>query len=239
MTQRILIVEDEPDNLTLIVHILSFLLKQEDLVTATDGLEAIRVAYDAHPDLILMDLSLPKLTGWEATRSLRVSPQFERTPILALTAHAMVGDKEKALDAGCNGYFSKPIDIDQFILFIQPYLVDGKLSEADPVKVAQPVAAMGEAAVKTAPPSDTPLGGPDAVNVKQEVRAVDPLSVEGATRTERISQPSTQPETSKTPLPGLPAASPDSVEIKQEVPAAAPVSDGGTTKMEQIDRTKV
>src|SRR5207302_6304115 len=91
MSKRILIVEDEADNLVLLVHILKFILHEEDLVTAADGHEAMRMAHDTNPDLILMDLTLPKLTGWEATRSLRASQQFKGTTIVALTAHAMVG----------------------------------------------------------------------------------------------------------------------------------------------------
>lgn len=124
MSKRILIVEDEDDNLLLVVHILKYVLGQQDILIARDGLEAIRLAYDSHPDIILMDLTLPKLDGWEATRSLRSDQQFQSTPILALTAHAMIGDREQALEAGCNTYLAKPLDIDQFIKIIEPYLSD-------------------------------------------------------------------------------------------------------------------
>lgn len=124
MAKRILIVEDEDDNLLLVVHILKYVLGQQDVVVARDGLEAIRMAYDLHPDIILMDLTLPNLDGWEATRSLRNDQQFRSTLIVALTAHAMTGDREQALRAGCNTYLSKPIDVDQFIEVIEPYLAD-------------------------------------------------------------------------------------------------------------------
>jgi CheY-like chemotaxis protein len=69
-----------------------------------------------------MDLSLPKLDGWEVARALKSNPDFREIPILALTAHAMVGDRERALDAGCDDYFAKPIEIDEFVQFIRPYL---------------------------------------------------------------------------------------------------------------------
>lgn len=114
MSKRILVVEDEDDNLVLVVHVLKFVLGQQDVLIARDGLEAIRMAYDSHPDIILMDLTIPKLNGWEAVRSLRSDPQFQDTLIFALTAHAMTGDREQAMQAGCNGYLSKPLDIDTF-----------------------------------------------------------------------------------------------------------------------------
>jgi CheY-like chemotaxis protein len=122
MSRCILIVEDEDDNLNVIVDILEFALDHQDILIARDGHEAIRMAYEKKPDLILMDLSLPKLSGWEVTRSLKNDDRFQDTPILALTAHAMFGDRQKALDAGCDDYFTKPIDIDAFVRFIKPYL---------------------------------------------------------------------------------------------------------------------
>lgn len=122
MSRRILVVEDEEDNLTLLLHILAFLLKQDNLIVARDGREAMRLAEQESPELIIMDLSLPALDGWEATRSLKADPRFADIPIVALTAHAMVGDKQKALEAGCDDYYPKPIDIGAFLDFIQPYL---------------------------------------------------------------------------------------------------------------------
>ena len=122
MSKRILIVEDEDDNLGAITDIFLFILKQEALTFARDGHEAIRKVYEMRPDLILLDLSIPKLSGWEVARSLKSDPILQNVPILALTAHAMVGDREKAMAAGCDAYFTKPIDIDAFIAFVQPYL---------------------------------------------------------------------------------------------------------------------
>ncbi|MEM7112460.1 MAG: response regulator [Chloroflexota bacterium] len=122
MTKCILVVEDEDDNLGAISDILSFVLNQERLIFARDGHEAIRKAYEATPDLILLDMNLPKLSGWEVARSLKSDAKLADIPVLALTAHAMVGDREKALSAGCDAYFTKPIDIDEFIAFMRPYL---------------------------------------------------------------------------------------------------------------------
>lgn len=122
MSKRILIVEDEDDNLGAITDIFLFILKQESLLFARDGHEAIRKVYETQPDLILLDLSIPKLSGWEVARSLKSDPLLQNVPILALTAHAMVGDREKAMAAGCDAYFTKPIDIDAFVAFVEPYL---------------------------------------------------------------------------------------------------------------------
>ena len=122
MSKRILIVEDEEDNIHVVTQILHHVLSQNNLLIARDGHEAIRMAYDHRPDIILMDLTLPKLSGWECTRSLKSDDKFRDTPILALTAHAMAGDREQALAAGCDDYFSKPIDVDNFVAFMRPYL---------------------------------------------------------------------------------------------------------------------
>lgn len=124
MSKRILIVEDEQTNLLVVTQILELILDQHDLLFAHDGHEAITMTYQHQPDIILMDLSLPKLSGWEVVRSLKKDSRFRNTPILALTAHAMVGDRERALEAGCDDYFTKPIDIDRFVSFLKPYLQD-------------------------------------------------------------------------------------------------------------------
>lgn len=129
MTKHILIVEDEDDNLVVLTDILRFLLNQDHLLIARNGHEAIKMAYEHQPDLILMDLTLPKLSGWEAARSLKSDERFHQTPILALTAHAMTEDRHRALEAGCDDYFTKPIDVDAFIKFLQPYLADGAIPD--------------------------------------------------------------------------------------------------------------
>ena len=123
--RRILIVEDEEANIAVVCNILEIMLDQDDVYVARDGHEGIKLAYEHDPEIILMDLSLPKLDGWEVARSLKSNPRFKKVPILALTAHAMVGDREKALEAGCDDYYAKPIEVDEFIHFMRPYLSAG------------------------------------------------------------------------------------------------------------------
>ncbi len=107
MNERILIVEDNPRSMRLIEMTLR--ARDYTLLKATDGEEALDVAMRERPDLIIMDIQLPKMSGLEVTRKLRESPAFSGTPIIAITAYAMKGDREKALDAGCNMHLSKPI----------------------------------------------------------------------------------------------------------------------------------
>jgi two-component system cell cycle response regulator DivK len=80
------------------------------LLKATDGKEALDMAVKEHPDLIIMDIQLPKMSGLDVTKKLRQVPEFNDIPIIALTAYAMKGDKEKFIEAGCNAYLSKPIN---------------------------------------------------------------------------------------------------------------------------------
>lgn len=106
---RILVVEDNHDNMTLISDVLNSL--NYEVIAAKDGEEAVRSARAEKPDLILMDLSLPRMDGWTATRQLKADPDVHHIPVIALTAHAMIGDRERALAAGCDDYVSKPINI--------------------------------------------------------------------------------------------------------------------------------
>ena len=108
MNERILIVEDNPQNMRLIEMTLG--AKDYTLLKATDGEEALDVAMREHPDLIIMDIQLPKMSGLEVTRKLRETPAFDHTPIIAITAYAMKGDKEKVIESGCDAYLSKPIN---------------------------------------------------------------------------------------------------------------------------------
>jgi two-component system, cell cycle response regulator DivK len=105
--KKILIVEDMEFNRDLIVQLLE---DDYEVLTAADGAEGIRLAERERPDLILMDLSLPIIDGWEATRRLKANATLKNTPIIALTAHAMRGDEEKARESGCDDYLSKPLD---------------------------------------------------------------------------------------------------------------------------------
>jgi two-component system, cell cycle response regulator DivK len=107
--KRILIVEDVEFNRDLLVQLLE---DNYELLTAADGLAGIALAEREHPDLILMDLSLPVVDGWEATRRIKATAALCSIPIIALTAHAMRGDAEKARECGCDDYLSKPLDED-------------------------------------------------------------------------------------------------------------------------------
>jgi two-component system cell cycle response regulator DivK len=106
MGKKILVVEDDLDNRRIVVKVLQ--VDGYRVVEAADGLEALSQARAELPDLILMDLALPSLDGWEATRRLKGDPQTRRIPVIALTAVAMRGDEEQARAAGCDDYLSKP-----------------------------------------------------------------------------------------------------------------------------------
>ena len=104
--RTILLVEDEPNNRDLALKILR--ASGYDVSCAGNGREAVEMATLQHPALILMDLSLPEMDGWEATRRIKADPAVADIPVVAATAHAMVGDRQRALDAGCDDYFTKP-----------------------------------------------------------------------------------------------------------------------------------
>ena len=106
---KILIVEDVEFNRDLLVQLLE---DEHDIVTAEDGEQGIEMARGERPDLILMDMSLPVIDGWEATRRIKADADIAAIPVLALTAHAMRGDEEKARACGCDDYLTKPIDED-------------------------------------------------------------------------------------------------------------------------------
>jgi two-component system cell cycle response regulator DivK len=106
MAKKILVVEDDPDNRRIVAKTLS--VEGYEVVEATDGVQAIAQAHAEHPDLVLMDLALPNMDGWEATRRLKSDPKTRSIPVIALTAVAMRGDEEQARAAGCDDYLSKP-----------------------------------------------------------------------------------------------------------------------------------
>jgi len=108
MKEKILIVEDSPLNMKLLEMVLR--AKSYTLLKATDGEEALDIAVREQPDLIIMDIQLPKMNGLEVARRLRETPAFSHTPIIAITAYAMKGDKERVIESGCDAYLSKPIN---------------------------------------------------------------------------------------------------------------------------------
>lgn len=117
---KILVVEDNQDNREMVVKVLKF--NGYQVVEAVDGEEAIEKAKAEHPDLILLDIFLPKMDGYEATRRLKGDTSLRNIPIIALTAHAMKGSMEEALAAGCDGYIPKPIDVRELPKQIQHFL---------------------------------------------------------------------------------------------------------------------
>jgi CheY-like chemotaxis protein len=118
--ETILVVEDNPMNMELITDILE--AQGYDVKQATTGADAIKIVQSDIPDMILMDIQLPGLDGLTVTAIIKDDPRTREVPIIALTAHAMRGDEEKAREAGCDNYISKPIDTRQLPLTIRAYL---------------------------------------------------------------------------------------------------------------------
>ena len=119
---RILIVEDNEMNRDMLSRRLQ--KKGYEVSVAVDGQAGVDLASSSLPDLVLMDLSLPVLDGWEATRVLKADPATAGIPVIALTAHAMQGDQERALDAGCDDYDTKPINLSRLLEKIEHLLAD-------------------------------------------------------------------------------------------------------------------
>ena len=117
----ILYIEDNDDNL----FMLSRRLRRRgfDVLAARDGEAGVEAALNSLPDLILMDLVLPVMDGWEATAKLKSLPETMAIPVIAVSSHAMSGDREKALAAGCDDYHTKPIDFERLLIAINSYLV--------------------------------------------------------------------------------------------------------------------
>ena len=119
-SQKILVVEDNQDNRELVVKVLK--INGYKVIEAADGEEALEKTKTENPDLILMDLFIPKIDGYEVTRRLKSDRDLKHIPVIALTAHAMKGDMEVALAAGCDGYIPKPIDVRELPKQIEHFL---------------------------------------------------------------------------------------------------------------------
>ncbi|ACP27169.1 putative two-component sensor protein/histidine protein kinase [Sinorhizobium fredii NGR234] len=117
---RILLVEDNEMNRDMLSRRLS--RRGFDVLIAENGKDGVEIAASERPDLILMDMSLPVMDGWEATRQIKANPVTCGIPVIALTAHAMASDRDMALDAGCDDYDSKPIDLPQLVRKIEQLL---------------------------------------------------------------------------------------------------------------------
>lgn len=127
---KILLVEDNEMNRDMLSRRL--VRKGYEVVLAFDGQAGVDLAATEAPDLILMDMSLPVLDGWEATRRLKADPATRHVPVIALTAHAMSGDRDKALEAGCNDYDTKPIDLARLLGKIETLLAARPSGRATP-----------------------------------------------------------------------------------------------------------
>lgn len=117
---KILLVEDNELNRDMLSRRL--IRRGYEVVMATDGAEALTAAARERPDLILMDMSLPTMDGWEASRRLKADEALRGIPVIALTAHAMSGDRERALDAGCDEFDTKPVEFDRLLAKMEQLL---------------------------------------------------------------------------------------------------------------------
>jgi len=130
MKRKILIVEDNPIHMKLMEMTLRD--KHYTLLKATDGEKALDIATRERPDLILMDLNLPEMTGFEVTKKLKENPLFSHTLIIAITAYAMSGDRDRVIESGCDAYLTKPIDTREL-----PKLIAEMLLQRDKSSIEQ------------------------------------------------------------------------------------------------------
>jgi CheY-like chemotaxis protein len=124
MEPRILLVEDNDFSRDMMSRRLR--KRGFEILLACDGYEAIQQGLSQQPDLILMDLSLPMMDGWNASSQLKQMPETRSIPIIALTANAMQGDRERALKAGCDNYIAKPVKLDELLAMMRQYLPDSE-----------------------------------------------------------------------------------------------------------------
>ena len=120
MSPKVAVVEDNPDNRLLVRRIL--LSENYGLLEASNAVEALELLKTTQPDLILMDINMPDMDGYTLTAKIKRTSGFEHIPILALTANVMRGDKEKSIEAGCDGYIQKPIDFDELLTEVQRFV---------------------------------------------------------------------------------------------------------------------
>lgn len=118
---RVLIIEDNEENRDALARRLQ--RRGYDVVTAGDGQRGVTMAKSESPDLILMDMNMPVMDGWQASRLIRTDPATQALPIIGLTAHALAGDREKAIAAGCSDYHTKPVDFEQLMSQVETLLM--------------------------------------------------------------------------------------------------------------------
>ena len=118
-SKKILVVDDAEFNRDLIIQLLG---DEYEILVAVDGSEGVKKAEQERPDLILMDLGMPVMDGWEATRKIKANSELRHIPVIAVTSHAMVGDEIQAREAGCDDYVPKPIDEEELIRKVKKFL---------------------------------------------------------------------------------------------------------------------
>lgn len=126
ITKTVLLVEDNEDNLVVYRTILEHVGYK--VIEARDGEEGVLQARQHHPDLILMDISIPKIDGWEATQRLKADARTREIPIIALTAHALEEDRQKAVQAGCDGYLAKPVEPRRVVQEVERFVGPAKVA---------------------------------------------------------------------------------------------------------------
>lgn len=128
MSRSILLIEDNAQNR----YLATFLLEHHGhrVTTAPDGPTGIELARTLRPEMILLDIQLPGMNGYEIARTLRACPELEAIPLIAVTSYAMVGDRERAMAAGCTGYIEKPIDPDTFVAMVEGFAATRKPDES-------------------------------------------------------------------------------------------------------------
>jgi CheY-like chemotaxis protein len=154
---KILLIEDNEDNR----DSLSRRLQRRGFAVAfaVDGKQGVLMAGSERPDLILMDMNLPELDGWEATRQIKSAPETRTIPVIALTAHAMSGDRERALEVGCADYHTKPVEFARLLTQIEALLTSGTAEPTAPLSGEEaPAAAAASAGLGLTSPADTVAG---------------------------------------------------------------------------------
>jgi CheY-like chemotaxis protein len=124
LTKRILLIEDNEQNR----YLVTFLMEARgwEVVHAVDGPSGLALAAEANPALILLDIQLPGMDGYSVARALRADPKLDAVPVVAVTSYAMAGDRERCIEAGCNGYLEKPIDPHTFALQVESFVREPK-----------------------------------------------------------------------------------------------------------------
>lgn len=226
--KRILYIEDNSDNRLLIKRVLE--AEGYTVVEAETGLKGLELAASSRPDLILMDINLPEIDGYECTHRLRKISGGDKIPIIALTANAMEGDAQKALDAGCNGYIPKPIDVDHLPTQVEKYLKKFEAEAAQPVAIQppspQPSTAPGAASPApgaSAPSAPAPSAPAPSAPAPNSPPAITPASSTPAPKAPAPGTPASSAPAPGTPAPGAPApGSPNPGAPESSTPAVTP-----------------